>query len=107
MKINPKQMEKVMRQMGVKMEQVEAEEVLIRTAGKTIVISSPQVSRVNMMGQETFQITGEISERPNEKFSAEDVRMVMDRTGATEEQARAALEETGDLAEAIVRLKSR
>ena len=104
MKINPKQMEKAMRQMGMKVENIDAEEVIIKTRGADIIISSPQVSRVNMMGQDTFQISGEISEKPREKFSAEDIRMIMEKTGCSEEEAAQALEETGDIAEAILRL---
>ncbi|MCK4335848.1 MAG: nascent polypeptide-associated complex protein, partial [Candidatus Aenigmarchaeota archaeon] len=64
MKINPKQMERMMKQMGMQMSQIDAEEVIIKTPDKEIVISNPQVSKVKAMGQETFQITGEISERP-------------------------------------------
>jgi len=105
MKVNPKQMEKMMKQMGMQTQEIDAEEVVIKAKDRNIVISNPQVTRVKMMGQDTFQIAGQVSEQPLEKFSAEDVRMVMQQTGATETDAKAALEETGDLAEAIMRLK--
>ena len=107
MKLNPKQLEKAMKQMGMKMENIEAEEVIIKTQGKDIVITNPQVSKVNMMGQDTFQITGEISERPKEKFSQEDIKIIMEKTGVSEEQAKEVLEETGDIAESILRLKEK
>ena len=38
------------------------------------------------------------------KFSEEDVKTVMEQTGHPEDTVRQALEETGDLAEAILKL---
>lgn len=107
MKINPKQLEKAMRYMGIKTENIEAEEVIIKAADKEIVITNPQIAKVNMGGQATFQISGEISEREKERFSKEDIRMIMEKTGCSEDEARQALEDTGDIAEAILRLKGR
>lgn len=105
MKINPKQLEKAMKQMGIQATNIEAEEVVIKTPDKDIVITNPQVSKVKAMGQETFQITGEISERPREGISDEDVEMVAEQTGVSKEQAKEMLEQTKDIAEAIMRLK--
>jgi nascent polypeptide-associated complex subunit alpha len=105
MKINPKQMEKLARRMGMQMTEIPAEEVVIKTHEKDIVIKEPHISKVNMMGQETFQITGEISEREKERFSEKDIRMIMEQTGAGEEEAEEALDETNDIAGAILKLK--
>jgi nascent polypeptide-associated complex subunit alpha len=105
MKIDPKQMERAMKQMGMNVTNIDAEEVIIRTADKEIVISNPQVSKIKVMGQETFQITGEVSERPREDISDDDVEMVAEQTGVSKEEARDMLRETGDIAEAIMRLK--
>jgi len=109
MKINPKQLEKMAKRMGIETKPIDATEVIIRTPDREIVISNPSVSRVNMMGQDSWQITGDVSERSNtpaEKFSEDDVKMVAGQAGADEEDARVALEETGgDIAEAILRLK--
>ena len=107
MKINPRQLEKMAKRMGIQTQPIEAEEVIIRTPEKEIVISNPQVSRVNMMGQDTFQVSGDISERSVEKFSKEDIEIIKQQTGASEEEARAALEETGDMADAILKLKGK
>ena len=49
--INPKQMEKAMKQLGMKQEAIEAEEVVIRCNDKEIVIRNPDVSKINMMGK--------------------------------------------------------
>ena len=105
-KIDPKQMEKMMKQMGIATENIDATEVVIKTSGKEIIISEPQVSKIKMGGQETFQIVGKVSERSLEKFSSEDVKTVIEQTGISEAEAREVLEETnGDLAEAIMKLK--
>jgi nascent polypeptide-associated complex subunit alpha len=104
MKLNPKQIEKAMKRMGIQAVEIDAEEVIIRTASKDIVITNPSVSRVNMMGQDTFQVSGEVSES-GKGVSEEDVQMVASKTGASEEEARVALSETGDIAEAILKLK--
>jgi len=100
-------MEKAMRRMGMKMPEmteIPAEEVIIKTAEKNIIIKNPNVSKVNMMGQETFQITGEVTEEEEGKFSEGDIEMVMEQTGADEASATSALEETGDIADAILKL---
>lgn len=98
-------MEKMMKQMGIQTVEIPATEVIIKTPEKDLIISNPQVSKVSMGGQETFQIIGEVSERSEEKFSKEDLQMIVDQTGCTEEEAADALEETGDIAEAILKLK--
>ena len=105
MKINPKQMEKMMKQMGIQTVEIPATEVIIKTHEKELIISNPQVSKVTMGGQETFQIVGEVSEKSQEKFSNEDIKMIVEQTGCSEEEAADALEETGDIAEAILKLK--
>jgi nascent polypeptide-associated complex subunit alpha len=106
MNVNPKQMEKMMKQMGMNVTNIDAEEVIIRTAEKDIIILAPQVSKIKAMGQETFQISGgEISERERDDESDDDVEMVADQAGVSKEEARAMIRETGDIAEAIMRLK--
>ncbi len=104
--LNPRKMQQVMKQLGIQQVEVPATEVIIKTAEKELHILHPQVSKVNMMGQETFQISGEVQERPKETISPEDVQLICQQTGCSPEAARKALQETkGDLAEAIVQLK--
>jgi len=106
MKINPRQMEKMMRQMGMSQQPLEAEEVIIKKSdGGEIVISNPDVQKVKMMGQESFQITGDIEERESSEFTDEDVEMVAEQAGVSKEEALKALQEFGDIAEAILHLK--
>jgi nascent polypeptide-associated complex subunit alpha len=103
MKLNPKQMEKMAKQLGMKMEQIDAEQVIIKLqAGGEIIIDNPQVSRINVMGQDTFQITGDISEKEDE---GDDVEIVAEKAGVSRDEAKRVLDETNDIAEAILRLK--
>lgn len=104
--INPKQMEQAMKKLGIKQEEIDAYEVLIRTPEKDIVVLDPSVVLVNMGGQQSFQISGKVEERPREvEIKEEDIKTVMDQTGASHEKALHKIKEcNGDLAEAIVRL---
>ena len=80
-----------------------------RLEDKEIVISNPSVAKVNMMGQETFQITGEVHEESISsapEISEEDVKTVATQAHVSEGKAKEALEEThGDLAQAILHLQ--
>jgi nascent polypeptide-associated complex subunit alpha len=105
MKINPRQLEKMAKKMGIQSAQIDADEVVIKAPNKEIVIHNPSVAKVNMMGQETFQISGDVEEREKQGFSEEDVGMVAEKAGVSQEQARAALQRFGGIAEAILGLK--
>ncbi len=99
-----RQMDKMMKQMGIKSEKIDADEVIIRSGAKEIVIENPDVTKINMQGHETFQVMGKVTERKAGP-SEDDIKMVMEQTGATEEEVRKSLEETGDIAESILNLK--
>lgn len=106
--MNPRDVQKAMKRMGIKQEEIPATEVIIKTPDKEMVILSPQVMKVNMMGQETFQISGEIHEREKTaavEISEEDIKTVMEQAKCSKEAAEKALQETGDLAEAIMKLQ--
>ena len=95
--------------MGIQQQDIEATEVIIKTPEKDIVIENPQVAKVNMMGQETFQIVGKITERAvsaDPEINEEDVKTVMEQAGVDEEKAKAAVQKNnGDLAAAILEFK--
>ena len=105
--IDPRQMQQMMRQMGIKTEEIAATEVIIKKAdGSELVISSPQVTLMDIQGQKTFQIGGTLSERAGGP-SEEDVKLVMDGAGVTRESAVEALNNSkGDIAEAILKLQT-
>ena len=118
--LNPKQMEQMMDQMGIDMEDIDAEEVIIRTADEELVFTDADVQLMAAQGQKTYQVVGEPESRErgersegddsaSERGSAipqGDVELVAQRTSANEEVAREALEATdGDLAAAVERLE--
>lgn len=108
--MNPRQMQGMMKKMGIKQVEIDATEVIIKTADKEIVITNPQVSKVNMMGQENFQISGNVHERAKEiefEISEDDINTIVEQTGCSEDEAREALEETKDLAEAIIKIEDK
>ncbi len=104
--IDPKKMQAMMRQMGIKQEEIDAVRVVVeRVDGGKTIIDNPSVVKIIMQGQESWQISGEAREEEASGFSAEDVRLVAEKTGRSEEDARKALEESGgEVAEAIVKL---
>jgi nascent polypeptide-associated complex subunit alpha len=105
--MNPKKMQSLMKQMGINQEEVDAEKVeIFKRDGGKIVIENPAVSKVTMQGQETWQVGGEAKEEEStEQNTEEDIKMIMEKTGKGEKEAREALEESdGDIAAAIVKL---
>ena len=103
--VNPKALQKAMKQMGVKERDIDAVEVVITTSsGSKLVISSPVVKEVEMMGQKSLQITGEMVEASS--ISADDVATVAAQAQVSADEARLALEAAdGDLAQAILSLQ--
>jgi len=109
--INPKKMQGMMKQLGIAQEEIEAERVIIEKADGKIIINNPRVVKIKMQGQESFQITGEVSVSEGDEegggvgVSEEDIKQVSEKTGKSEDEARKALEDSnGDLAEAILAL---
>jgi|YelNatPaOPRAMG01_1025707.scaffolds.fasta_scaffold05377_16 nascent polypeptide-associated complex subunit alpha len=102
--LDPKRMNQLMKQMGIKSEEIPASKVVIETESGKYIIEKPQVIEITVQGQKSFQVSG--NTRFEEKVSDEDVRMVMEQTGCSEEEAYETLRRThGDIAEAILILK--
>ena len=110
MNMNSRQMRQAMKRMGMEQQDLDAQEVIIRLADRDLVITNPEVARVNMMGQETYQVVGEVEERSREtgpSIDDEDIETVVSQTGVSREDAMAAIQEAnGDLAEAILKLQA-
>lgn len=106
--MNPRKVQQMMRQMGIQQVEIPAREVIIRSEDKDIIITNPSVQKVNMMGQETFQISGDVHEQETSKMpeiSEDDVKTVMEQTNVDEERAKNAIKDAeGDLAKAIISL---
>ncbi|WP_416839580.1 nascent polypeptide-associated complex protein [Haloferax sp. DFSO52] len=117
--MNPRKMKQMMKQMGIDVTEIDAEEVVIKTADEELVFSDAQVTRMDAQGQETYQIVGEPETRAlgagddEAEESADeggipesDIEIVAQRAGVSKDEAREALEaEDGDLAAAIARLE--
>ena len=103
--MDPKQMQKLMKQMGIKSDDIAATKVTIELKdGGRLVIFEPSVVQIEMQGEKSFQIGGKVHE---EKDAGEDdIKMVMESAGVGREEAMNALRDCGgDIAEAILRLK--
>ena len=102
--MNKRGIEAAMKKMGIKQHNIDASEVIIKTPEKDIIISEPQVARVEMMGQETFQISGNVSERA--PLSEEDVKTVSEQAGVSLEDAEKTMNQgKGDFTEGKMKIK--
>ncbi len=104
--LNPKKMQAVMKQMGISQDEIPCSKVVIeKEDGGKIVVENPSVVKIKMQGQESFQITGDVSEETGKVgISEDDINTIVEKTGCTSEQAEKVLKSTGDLAEAILEL---
>ncbi len=105
MPLNPKQMKKMMKQMGIEMDEIEAEEVIIRTKSEELIFKNPSVTKISAKGVETFQVVGSYEVKERIEISEDDVKLVAEQAGVSLEEARKALMEAkGDIAEALIKL---
>jgi nascent polypeptide-associated complex subunit alpha len=107
--------------MGIDIDDIDAEEVVIRTADEELVFTDAEVQRMVAQGQETYNVVGEPErtdrsgdtstddepdEAADEGIPEADIQMVVDATGASASEAREALEAADGLpADAIDRLQ--
>ncbi|QRV16237.1 nascent polypeptide-associated complex protein [Haloterrigena salifodinae] len=118
--LNPRKMEQMMQQMGIDVEDIDAEEVIIRTDEYDLVFNDAEVTKMDARGEETYQIIGSpeqvesgaagasagADEDAGAAIPDEDVELVATRAGVSEDEAREALEAVdGDLAAAVERLE--
>ena len=104
--VNPGQMKAMMKQMGIKQEEIEVARVILEGTNKRIIIEPANVVKIVMQGQASWQVTGEAREETKEVgISEADIEMVVEKTGKSSAEARKALEEAeGDIAMAILAL---
>ncbi|MFP3313027.1 MAG: nascent polypeptide-associated complex protein [Thermocladium sp.] len=131
--INPNELRKMLKRMGIgnlNVEEINAAKVVIYLRnGSTLEIPNPSVAAIKMQGMMIYQVQASekdvkttqtqaaaapapsiIMQRPQEEtpVSEDDVRLIMDQTGVTRDEAIKALRESnGDLAEAILKLQSK
>lgn len=99
-----KDMAKMMKQMGMNMEEIDAEKVEVKVGDRKLVFTNPSLSKIEAQGQEIFQLQGDYTEE-SAGVPDEDVELVMEKTGASQEEAREALENSDDVAEAVMELQ--
>lgn len=98
-----KNMAKMMKQMGMDMEEIDADSVEVKIGDKKLVFSNPQISKIEAQGQEIFQLQGDYEEV--EEIDSEDVELVMEKADCSEEEAVEALKENDDVASAVLSLQ--
>ena len=104
--MNIQQMKKMMKQMGINIEDINATEVIIRTPSEELIFRNPSVTKVSGRGMEVFQVIGSYEVVKKVEISEEDVKLIMEQANVDEETARKALiEANGDLAEALMKLQ--
>ncbi|WP_324756682.1 nascent polypeptide-associated complex protein [Haloarcula montana] len=125
--MNPRKMKQMMEQMGIDMDDIDAEEVIIRTADEELVFTDAEVQLMEAQGQKTYQVVGEpesrelgagetsdataegaeeTEETSDDGVDPDDVELVAMRAGVDEDTAREALEANdGDLADAVDQLE--
>ncbi len=126
---DPRQMQMMMRRLGMKTEEVpDVEEVIVRTRTKDHVFRAPSVTILTIQGVRTYQVVGTPELRPRgaggtaapasgPAISApaapagppeEDIRLVMEQANVSHEEAvEALLQAHGEPAEAIMKILSR
>jgi nascent polypeptide-associated complex subunit alpha len=125
---NERQMQMMMRRLGMKTEPVDGvEEVIVRTRDTEHVFREPEVTILTVQGVRTYQVVGQPTIRPRTATepagtssgmvaapaaasgpSEEDIQLVMEQSGAERDEAVAALREVdGAPAEAILSILSR
>ena len=92
-RINPRQMNQMMKKLGINVKEIEnVKKVIIQTDKKEYIFETAEVTIMDAQGQKTYQITGE----PNineieDKISKEDIELIIEQTGKTEEEAKKTL----------------
>jgi len=119
---NPRELEKILKRMGIKVEEVDAAYVEIRLKnGEVLRINNPTVALMRMPNKTLlYQIqtaegsiqkmtpTPQLQQTAEYQPSEEDIALVMEQTGATREEAvKALVEARGDLVQAAMKLLQR
>ena len=107
--LSPKHMKAMMKKHGINIEEFDdVKEVIIKTSNRTLIFRDAAVTCMDVQGQKTYQIVGTPEEVTSEGgIPKEDILLVAEQAGVSEEEAKKALEEcNGEPAEAIIKLMS-
>ena len=102
--MDPKKMQHMMKQLGMKMDNIPASQVIIKTDAGNIIVDEPEVIKTTRQGQVVFQVSGNVKEK---SFSDEDVKLIMEQTGVDDKEKIKELlhKNNGDVAKTIIQLK--
>jgi len=106
-RMNPKQMSKMMKRLGINVKEIEnVKKVVIETDKQKYVFEKAEVTLMDAQGQKTYQIVGTPTiKTKKEEIPEDDIKLVVEQTGCSNEEAKKALKESkGDIAEAILNL---
>ncbi len=105
--INPKKMKQMMKQLGMKVDQIEdVQRIVIETSKGNYIFDAAEVTAMTMQGVTTYQIAGQPRfVQAALQIPDEDVLLVSEQAGVSAEAAREALIIcNGDIAEAILKV---
>lgn len=108
--LDPRALKRMMDSMGMKSTEIPAERVIIHGKEREIVIENPSVTMIEVQGNTTFQIMGDVIEKGKPdaevEINEDDIKTVKEQTGISDEgKIMDALKESkGDIAEAIMKL---
>ena len=129
--MNPRKMKQMMKQMGIDVDEIDAERVVIETADGDLVFDGAPVTKMDAQGQETYQIVGspnrvdgagvsgddaadpaldegdeDADDGDDEGIPEEDIALVAQQAGVSKADAKEALEAAnGEPARAISNLQ--
>jgi len=99
---NPSTMKKLMKQLNAK--EIPANELIIKGNNGNYRIENPQITKMNVMGQEVLQVVGKLEKIEEE--TNDDYLLVMEKTDCSKEEAIKSLKESnGNIAEAILKIQ--
>lgn len=78
--MNNRKMQQMMQQMGIEMQEIDAEEIVIRTPDEDLVFTEADVQRMDAKGQQTYTIVGEPESRPPSEPALESEAETTDET---------------------------
>jgi len=102
--MDPQKMQKMLKKLGMKMDNIPANQVIIKTDSGDITIDEPQVVKTTMKDQVVFQVSGNVKQKTS---TDEDVKLVMEQTGVDDKEKIEELlqQNNGDVAKTIMQLK--
>lgn len=111
---NPRELKRRMKQLGIDVEELrEVKSITIEFPDKELIIREPQVVVMKIQDQKIYYVSGGTEEVSSKEvkielaptISEDDIRFVMEQTGASREEAINALKKAGgDIPQAILML---